>query len=90
MPSHIGFESAIGKDCWNLSRSILAENSPYYETGVRLSLNSANGKWYAAAMLLNGWQRMARATGIQSAHFGDSNNVQTQRRRNAQLEYVFG
>ena len=29
MPSHIGFESAIGSDCWNLSRSILAENSPY-------------------------------------------------------------
>jgi hypothetical protein len=26
MPSHIGFESAIGSDCWNLTRSILAEN----------------------------------------------------------------
>ena len=29
--SHIGFESAIGKDCWNLTRGILADNSPYYE-----------------------------------------------------------
>ena len=26
MPSHIGFESAVGSDCWNLTRSILAEN----------------------------------------------------------------
>ncbi len=23
MPSHIGFESAVGSDCWNLTRSIL-------------------------------------------------------------------
>lgn len=31
--SHIGFESAIGKDCWNLTRSILADNSPYLKVG---------------------------------------------------------
>jgi len=37
MPSHIGFESAIGKDCWNLTRSILADNTPYYEAGARVS-----------------------------------------------------
>ena len=24
--SHIGFESAVGKDCWTLTRSMLAEN----------------------------------------------------------------
>ncbi len=35
--SHIGFESAIGKDCWNLTRSILADNSPYYESGAKIS-----------------------------------------------------
>ena len=28
LPSHIGFESAIGKDCWTLTRSLLAENTP--------------------------------------------------------------
>ncbi len=28
--SHIGFESAIGKDCWSLTRSIVADYSPYY------------------------------------------------------------
>jgi hypothetical protein len=30
MPSHIGFESAIGSDCWNLTRSILAENCCFF------------------------------------------------------------
>jgi hypothetical protein len=38
--SHIGFESAIAKDCWNLTRSILADNSPYYESGVKVSYTS--------------------------------------------------
>lgn len=70
LPSHIGFESAIGKDCWALSRSLLAENTPYYEAGARLSINSKDGKWYAAALLLNGWQRMTRQGGIQSAILG--------------------
>lgn len=70
MPSHIGFESAVGKDCWTLSRSLLAENTPYYEAGARLSINSNDGKWYAAALLLNGWQRMNRVEGIQSAILG--------------------
>jgi hypothetical protein len=57
MPSHIGFESAISKDCWTLTRSILAENSPYYETGIKASYTTADAKWYAAVLLLNGWQR---------------------------------
>lgn len=58
MPSHIGFESAISKDCWTLTRSILAENTPYYETGIRLSQTSKNDKLYSAILLLNGWQRI--------------------------------
>ena len=70
MPSHIGFESAIGKDCWTLSRSMIAENSPYYESGARLSFTSANEKWYLAALLLNGWQRIARVNGSNSPDLG--------------------
>jgi hypothetical protein len=58
LPSHIGFESAIGKDCWNLTRSILADNSPYYETGLRLSATSENEKIYFSLLVLNGWQRI--------------------------------
>ena len=61
--SHIGFESAIGKDCWTLTRSIIADNSPYYEAGAKISYTSANGKWLLSALLLNGWQRIQRLPG---------------------------
>jgi hypothetical protein len=59
MPSHIGFESAIGADCWNLSRSLLAENSPYYETGIKLSYTNKKEDLYFAFHVLNGWQKIA-------------------------------
>jgi len=68
--SHIGFESAIGKDCWNLTRSILADNSPYYESGVKASYTSNDGKWFASALLLNGWQRIQRVSGNSTPAFG--------------------
>ncbi|MCV9933336.1 porin [Flavobacterium sp. LS1R47] len=70
MPSHIGFESAIGKDCMTLTRSILAENSPYYETGVKLGYTSKSEKWYLAVMYLNGWQRIQKVEGNQTPAFG--------------------
>jgi hypothetical protein len=59
-PSHIGFESAIGKDNYVLSRSIMAENSPYYETGIKASFQSTNQKINFSFLLLNGWQKMYR------------------------------
>jgi Putative beta-barrel porin-2, OmpL-like. bbp2 len=70
MPSHIGFESAIGKDCWNVTRSLLADNTPYYEAGARLSYTSPSSKWYASGLLLNGWQRIARVDGNNTLAFG--------------------
>lgn len=70
MPSHIGFESAIGKDCVNLTRSLLADNSPYYETGVKLGYTSPSEKWYLALMYLNGWQRIKKIDGNQTPAFG--------------------
>lgn len=70
LPSHIGFESAVSNDCWTLTRSILAENSPYYEAGARLSYTTKNEKWYSAALLLNGWQRITRVTGNNTPAFG--------------------
>lgn len=63
LPSHIGFESAISKDCWTLTRSILAENSPYYEAGARVGYKTPSQKWYLAVLLLNGWQRIKRVDG---------------------------
>ena len=70
MPSHIGFETAISKDCWTLTRSIAAENSPYYETGIKLSYASSNQKWLFAGLLLNGWQRIQRQYGNNTPAFG--------------------
>ncbi len=63
LPSHIGFESAIGKDNWTLTRSIVAENTPYFESGAKLSYASADGKLQLAALALNGWQRITRVEG---------------------------
>lgn len=58
--SHIGFESAVSKDCWILTRSILADNSPYYEAGVKITYTSDNKEWILSALALNGWQRITR------------------------------
>lgn len=69
-PSHIGFESAIGKDCQSLTRSILAENSPYYESGAKISYTGNNGKWFVSGLLLNGWQRIQRPDGNNTIAFG--------------------
>lgn len=54
--SHIGFESAISKDCWTLTRSLFAENSPYYLSGTKLTYNP-NEHWEFAVIICNGWQR---------------------------------
>ncbi|GAB4091741.1 porin [Flaviaesturariibacter terrae] len=70
MPSHIGFESAVGKDNWTLTRSVAADNSPYFEAGVRVSYSSKNQQWFAAVFLLNGWQRIQRLSGSHTPSFG--------------------
>ena len=68
--SHVGFESAIGKGCWNLTRSILADNTPYYEAGVRMSYTTDDGKWFLSGLVLNGWQRIQRVEGNSLPSFG--------------------
>jgi hypothetical protein len=68
--SHIGFESAIGANCWNMTRSILAENSPYFLSGAKISYTSDNEKWFVSGLLLNGWQRIQRVEGNQTPAFG--------------------
>lgn len=70
MPSHIGFESAIGADCFTLTRSMLADNSPYFETGAKISYSSPNKKWDMAFLVLNGWQRIQRFDGNTTPAFG--------------------
>jgi len=55
-PSHLGIENALGKDQWTLTRSLVAENSPYFETGVHA--NYVNGPWLFCVLALNGWQNI--------------------------------
>lgn len=69
LPSHIGFESALSADCWTLTRSLLAENSPYYETGLKVSYTSKNEKLILAILLLNGWQKTRKPNFIQRPSF---------------------
>ena len=70
LPSHIGFESAISKDCWTLTRSILGENSPYFESGVKLTYITKDSKWLLSGLALNGWQRISRIEGNSKLSFG--------------------
>ena len=55
--SHIGFESALSKDNWTLTRSLMAENSPYYEAGARLTYE-VSPKLTLTGLVLNGWQNI--------------------------------
>lgn len=59
-PSHIGFESVISSDCWTLTRSLLAENTPFYETGIRLSSTGKKEKFTWSFLALNGWQKIQK------------------------------
>ncbi|GGB97521.1 porin [Dyadobacter sediminis] len=70
MPSHIGFESAIGKENWTLTRSLVAENTPYFESGVKLGFTTRDEKLYLSALYLNGWQRIQRVDGNTTPAFG--------------------
>lgn len=68
--SHIGFESAHSPSCWTLTRSILADNTPYYEAGAKITYTSDNGKWLLSGLVLNGWQRIQRVEGNSLPSFG--------------------
>lgn len=68
-PSHIGFESAKSMDNYTLTRSISAENSPYFLTGVKVSYQ-LNEAWFLSALLTNGWQRIERLRGNSLPGFG--------------------
>ena len=69
-PSHLGFESAVGKDNWTVTRSLFADNSPYFETGAKISYTSESGKWFVSGLVLNGWQRIQRVDGNSTPAFG--------------------
>lgn len=57
LPSYIGFETANSASNLTLTRSILAENSPYFMTGIKYNYKPSD-KWNFAALVTNGWQRI--------------------------------
>ena len=56
--SHIGQESWISRDNPTYSRSLIADYSPYYETGVKATW-TASSKLTAQVHVLNGWQNIS-------------------------------
>jgi hypothetical protein len=73
IPSHIGLETVISKDNWTLTRSFCAENSPYYESGAKVTF-LPNDKWTLVALVLNGWQNIIeknsnKAVGVQAQYY---------------------
>lgn len=55
--SHIGMEGFVSRDNWTYTRSLVADFSPYYQSGVRLSYDP-NPRWSLQLHVLNGWQNI--------------------------------
>ena len=64
--SHIGFETFPTVENWNYSHAFLADYSPYYQAGVRLSY-SFTQKLSAQLLWLNGWDPLEQDPGFKSA-----------------------
>ncbi|WP_276498202.1 porin [Pontibacter litorisediminis] len=71
--SHIGFESAVLADNLTLTRSLLAENSPYFLSGAKFTYTPTPA-WTVAAVVANGWQRIKRVPGNSLPSFGTQVN----------------
>jgi hypothetical protein len=69
MPSYIGFESATTAANLTLTRSILAENSPYFMTGIKYNYKP-NEKWSFSGLVTNGWQRINKPDKTVAPAFG--------------------
>ena len=55
--SHIGLESAVSKDNLTPTRSLMADNTPYYESGAKLTWDP-NTHWEYGLLALQGWQQI--------------------------------
>jgi hypothetical protein len=67
--SHIGFESPFQINDLTLTRSLMAENAPYFFTGAKLTY-SFNSKWNILALITNSWQRIKRVEGSSAMSYG--------------------
>ena len=60
LPSYIGFETGTSHSNLTLTRSILAENSPYYVTGIKYN-SIVSKKFNFSIILSNGWQHIEKS-----------------------------
>lgn len=60
--SHLGYASALSSENYTLTRPLVAESSPYFLSGAKLSY-TPNEKWLLVAIATNGWQRIQRVAG---------------------------
>lgn len=58
MESNLGFENVRSRECLTLTRSLLAESSPYYLNAAKLGFTTSNKKWEIELLFSNGWQQM--------------------------------
>ena len=56
--AHVGYESWISRDNLAYSRSLVADFSPYYEAGAKMTW-TASPKLTATFALVNGWQNIS-------------------------------
>lgn len=69
LPSYIGFETANNGSNLTLTRSLLAENSPYFMTGIKYNYQ-LSPKWNFSGLLTNGWQRIRKPNKNATPSFG--------------------
>jgi len=65
LPSPYGYEGALAIDQLTLTRSLSAEQVPYYLAGARLSL-PLGPRWELRLWLVNGWQVIAETDGAKA------------------------
>jgi hypothetical protein len=56
--SPFGSENWISRDNWTYTRSLIADNSPYYEAGVKATW-TITPRWSAQLHVINGWQNIS-------------------------------
>lgn len=78
MESHIGFEDAIAPNNPTLTRSMCAENSPYFSSGASMTYQPKT-PWKFQVLALNGWQRIRRVQGNNLLSYGTRINYSTEK-----------
>jgi len=66
LPGHIGYGNTFSFDNEMYTHSLLAENTPYYQTGIQLSW-MVNDQFDVKFLVLNGWQNIAETNSAKSA-----------------------